>query len=444
MPSSIRYARLLAGAAALASTHSFAAMGNIATTYGLLPGDVASAQGLSLFNADASAVYYNPSYLVADPRGELTAGLLYADHNVEANSLGGSAPMVRQGNELPIDPSKQVLLGLKTNLSSLTKAEHPLYLGVMLGVEKYGQTMLAFDSGTSLQGQYFQYGRQPLFLAVGGGTSLFRGVDAGLSFRVTLHADATLTSNSNLAGQTEYENLSVNAKPVLKPIAGVTVNWGEMLCPDSECALGHWETALSYRAYSNTQTKVTANAVIPQTVPAPGLSLAISTLDAYQPNIYALGFQYKGENFRGGLTAEWQQWSKLAGEMRDDTVRDQANLSFKDIVIPRLAGEFRLNPHFSLTAGLAFQPAILESDRSLDVNYLDNDRYILGLGASAEFREPWIFAFPVRLDVGYQLHYLKDRQFELTSTQTNGGAPYETLETGGTVHTFVGSMTLKF
>jgi len=48
------------------------------------------------------------------------------------------------------------------------------------------------------------------------------------------------------------------------------------------------------------------------------------------------------------------------------------------------------------------------------------------------------------MDVGYQLHLLKDREFELTSSQVNGGAPYETLETGGTVHVLAGSLTLKF
>ncbi len=78
------------------------------------------------------------------------------------------------------------------------------------------------------------------------------------------------------------------------------------------------------------------------------------------------------------------------------------------------------------------------------MNYLDNDRYILGLGASTEFKDPWIFAYPVRLDFGYQLHLLKDRQFQLTSMQYNNGAPYETVQTGGMVNVFVGSMTLKF
>lgn len=436
--------RLLSAVIALTSPSAFAAQGNIATTYGILPGDVASAQGLSLFNPEVSAVYYNPAYLTADPRGELTGGLLYADHDVTLDSLGGAAPLQRNGENVPIDPSKQVLLGLKTNLSSITKSEHPLYFGLMLGVEKFGQQMLAFDSGTSTQGQYFQYGRQPLFLAAGGATNLWRGIDAGLSLRVTLHANATLTSNSNLAGVTEYENLSVSAKPVLKPIVGVNIDWGRTLCPESDCWLKNWETAFAYRAYSNTQTKVVANAVIPQTVPAPGLALAINTLDAYQPNIYTLGMQYKGERFRAGITAEMQQWSKLEGEFADDTIRDQANLAFKDIIIPRLGLNYRLNDTLGLTAGLAYQPSALDSDRSLDVNYLDNDRYIIGLGGSADIKDPWIFAYPVRLELGYQLHLLKDRQFQLTSTQYNNGAPYETVETGGMVNVLVGSMTLKF
>lgn len=444
MSTTHRSARLLAGALALTSTSTFAAMGNIATTYGLLPSDIASAQALSLFNPDVSAVYYNPAYLTADPRGELSSGLLYADSSIQAESQGGSNPLIRQGDDLPIDPSRQVLIGMKTNLSSLTKVEHPLYLGVMIGVEKYGQEMLGFQSSTSLQGQYMEYGQQPLFLAIGGGTNIWRGIDAGATLRVTLHANATLKAQSDLAGNTQYEQLGVNAKPVLRPIVGVNIDWGKTLCPDGGCWLQNWETAFAYKAYSNTQTKVDANAVIPGTIPPPGLTLAINTLDAFQPNIYSLGILYKGERFRAGLTGEWQQWSKLTDEFRDDTIRNQANMQFKDILIPRLGAEFKLGETYTLTTGVAFVPAPLESQTSLDVNYLDNDHYVFGLGARAEFKDPWVFAFPIRLDFGYQMHLLKERDFTLTSSQFNNGAPYETIRTSGTVNVFVGSFTLKF
>jgi hypothetical protein len=59
-----------------------ASMGNIGTTYGVLPSDLASAQALSMFNSQVSATYYNPAYLAKDSRGELTTGLLHADHEL--------------------------------------------------------------------------------------------------------------------------------------------------------------------------------------------------------------------------------------------------------------------------------------------------------------------------------------------------------------------------
>jgi hypothetical protein len=437
-------ARLVAGALALASTPALAGMGTIASSYGLLPGDVASAQALSLFNADAAAVHYNPASLVADPRGELTVGMGYVDHQVEADSLGGTAPVQRQGELLAIDESRSTLLGLKTNLSSLTKVEHPLYFGLMLGVEKYGREMLAFNSGTSTGGQSFRYGKQPLFLAAGGGMQLLPGLDGGLAFRVTLQSSARLTGQTDLAGNSQYEQLDVVAEPKMTPVVGLGIDWARLGCGDGDCAPGRWRTALAWRAASTAETRVNANVVIPGTIPPPGLDIALATLDSYQPETASLGLQYQGERVRVALTGEWQRWSALGEEFRDDTIRDQANLRFRDIVIPRLGAEWRVGEAWRLTTGIAYEESVLDSDRSLDVNYLDNDRYLLGLGASVEVRDPPVLAYPVRLELGYQLQWLKDRSFLLTSTQSGGTAPYEALETRGQVHVLVGSLTMKF
>ena len=74
----------------LVQSVALASMGNIGTTYGVLPSDIASAQALSLFNDQVSATYYNPAALAKDPRGELTAGLMHAEHELRASSLGGA------------------------------------------------------------------------------------------------------------------------------------------------------------------------------------------------------------------------------------------------------------------------------------------------------------------------------------------------------------------
>src|SRR5690554_7985304 len=80
--------------------------------------------------------------------------------------------------------------------------------------------MLAFNSQTSENGQYLQYGKEPLFLNVGGATPLWRGISAGLSVRVTLDATAQLDAVSTLGGETSRERLAVNAEPAMKTILG--------------------------------------------------------------------------------------------------------------------------------------------------------------------------------------------------------------------------------
>ncbi|AJD46624.1 outer membrane protein transport protein (OMPP1/FadL/TodX) [Isoalcanivorax pacificus W11-5] len=449
MSASRRYGRLACCTGGLLLSVMITAqanMGNTATTYGVLPTDIASAQALSLFNSQVSATYYNPAYLAADTRGELTGGLFHADHELRVNSQGGPQPIVRAGGDvLEDDPSQQVLIGMKTNLTSLTRYDRPLYLGFMAGVEKYGKEMMAFNSQTSQEGQFFNYGRQPLFLNIGGAMQLWRGIDVGVSARVTLHSSADLSARTDLAGNTQYEALSVEAKPVFRPIVGVNINWGETLCSQTDCWLDNLETAFSYRGYSNTHTSVKANTVIPGTIPSPGLTLAIKTLDSFQPEIIAAGVQYRFGRARVGFTGEIQRWSRLEDEFERDTLKDQANLSFRDIFIPRLGAEFQVNDIFSVTTGVAYEKSALKSDRSLDVNYLDNDRLVVGLGVSAEFKNAPILAYPVRLDVGYQYHHLRDRDFDLVSSDPNVTTnPYETVTADGEVHVFSGSITLKF
>ncbi|PAV24526.1 hypothetical protein CF392_15795 [Tamilnaduibacter salinus] len=184
-------------------------MGNIATTYGLLPSDIGSAQALSMFSQQVSATYYNPAYLATDSRGEMTAGFLHAEPDLRAKAPN------RQGDTLSSTRSQQVTIGFQTDLSRLVRVDHPVQLGVMLGVEKYGREMLAFNGATSESGQFLEYGRQPLFLTIGGGTPIWRGINVGYSARVTLHSEASLRTTTDLAGNTQHEKLSVSAKPAV-------------------------------------------------------------------------------------------------------------------------------------------------------------------------------------------------------------------------------------
>ena len=430
----------VAAASAGFSLNASASMGNIGTTYGVMPVDVATAQALSMFNEQVSATYYNPSYLTSDERGELTGGILHAEQELRSSRSDADGDIISDS------PSQHVLIGMKTNLASLTRFDHPIYLGFIAGVEKYGKEMLAFSSETSETGQYLQYGKEPLFLNIGGATPLWRGISGGFSVRVTLEAAAQLDAVSTLGGETSRERLAVNAEPSLKSILGTTIKWGDTFCPDSDCFLDGWESAVTYRAKSSASTSVDSNIIVTQTIPDPGLSLAVATIDSFQPETFAIGTQYKGDGWRIGGSIEQQNWSELEDEFASDTIKDQEGVSaanhirFDDILVPRIGAEYQLSRHFAVRGGLAYEESPLKTTRNPELNYLDTDKIVAGLGISATYERTRVLAYPVRLDIGYQYQQLQDRDF--TIVDYDGNEQQATAD--GDVHVVSGSITLKF
>lgn len=417
-----------------------ASMGNIGSTYGVLPTDLASAQALSMFNPHVSATFYNPAYLTTDTRGELSTAILHAEPDLTARSLGGNGTFALRSE------SQHVLIGMKTEVSDLLRHGPPVYLGFVVGVEKYGQEMLAFDSRTSEQGQFLHYGRQPMFLSIGGASPLWRGLSAGISARVTLHAASGLSAVSDLAGNTQEEQIAVNAEPSIRMIYSANLDWGKTFCPDRQCLVSGWETAVTYRTSSDTNTSVEAKVVIPGLIPASDpLEMRVRTFDSYQPATLAVGVQYRAERWRAGLTVEQQYWSKLSEKLEGDSIKNQAQVGFEDILIPRLGAEYWLTRNFSVTTGVAWQPSPLKDGLTPDVNYFDNERYIVGIGLSAQFERTRFLTYPVRLDVGYQHHLMVEREFDLSRIDPDGQVEvYDRVTTEGQVGVLAGSLTFKF
>jgi long-subunit fatty acid transport protein len=435
--------KLAAGAAALLLAHGAqASMGNLATTYGLLPTDMASAQSYSLFNTQVSAAYYNPAALALSPKGNLTVGMLQATPSLTVESNGGPNAPVRNGSVLEADQTKTALFGMKTNITSLTKFKKPVYLAVIGGVEQYGAEMLAFESESSNEGQFMQYGQKPLFLAASGAMNLMDGVDLGFGLRVTLHANATLTLETDLAGNTSSENPNVSAEPVFIPVFGAHFDMDKLLCNEqSGCQWSGLDLAVAYRGSSNTQTTVDATATIPGTVTDPGLPLVVNTLDAYQPMILSFGANYQLlDNLNVAATLEYQNWSKLTDELEKDTVKDQANLKFDDVIIPRVGSRFDFNDTLTISAGVSYETSALASSISDEVNLFDNDRLVVAAGFTQMYTQTKFLAFPLQIDGAYQYHHLVERDFSLSSN----GTVFENVTTGGDAHVFSMSLSMMF
>lgn len=423
---------LLSASVALALTAGTAqaSLGNLGTTFGLSPVDIASAQSFSLFNSQSSAAYYNPAALSAADQGEMYVGLLSA------------SPDITAGAQVFDEATQPILAGMNVNVTKLFNFSYPIYVGLIAGIENYGTEMMAFSSSTSETGQLANYGEKPLFVAASGSIQIIPGFTIGGGAQVSLHADATMGLESELDGTAAgNESVGVAAAPVLTPIAGVTLDIGRMLCgSDKHCAGNGITFAAAFRGESYGQANIKAGATITQTVS--DLPINLLTYDAYQPDIISAGVRIKAGMVSLAFSAEQQNWSDLNDLMLNDTVKDQASVGFEDIIIPRAGIELNFNDTFKLMAGASYEVSPLDPEKAtLDVNYLSADKLVMGAGFSYFHKGTGLSAYPWQIDFAYQLQVLAPTD-HIISHQDR--ANNSSVELEGTVSTISLSFATKF
>jgi hypothetical protein len=442
---------LAALAVVLLPSPVIAGAGDAASTYGLGPVNAGSAQALSAFEPGAWALYYNPAAMARSPEGELTTVLQYGDQELRARSLGGSDPVTRENDVLSDSSSELVLLGIKTRIGGASESDtgRPMYLGINVGVDEYTSNILPFQANTSEEGQFLRYESQPLYLAFGGAVrDLVRGIDAGFSARLSLAAQARLEAVSDLAGNTDSEKLSLEGEPSLSPALGLNIRASSLFCGSSPCmpfGLDGLEAALFWRDATDYEVSVDANVVIPGVIPEPGLDLMLNTIDSFQPEVFGGGFLFPVGKFELVASVEQQKWSELEDRFSGDTVRNQAELRFRDTVVPRVGARFQWSDRLRVFGGLAWEDSPLKSSRSQDVNYLDSDKVVLGVGGDYRIKSAPIINAPLVLSLAYQYQELDEREFELTSINSpSDPAPYETVRADGEIQVISLSASVKF
>ena len=98
-----------------------------------------------------------------------------------------------------------------------------------------------------------------------------------------------------------------------------------------------------------------------------------------------------------------------------------------------------------LFAGAALEESPLKSTRSQDVNYLDTDKKVFGLGASYRIASAPVINMPLEVAFAYQYQMLDEADFELTSINSpTDPSPYETVRADGEINVFSSSLSLKF
>lgn len=426
-----------------------AGSGDSATTYGLGPLNTGSAMALSPFQPDAWAAYYNPAALARSSEGQLVAVLQNGDQELRAESLGGSDPLERDGDVLHDRSSELALLGLKTNLSGTLSNGEDYSFALNIGIDEYGNNYLPFNAQTTPEGQFLRYDTQPLYLALGGAKKdLLRGIDLGLGARVSLNADANVTAVSDLAGETHSESLQLQARPSFTPSLGLNIKPRKLFCGSDTCLpglLNETEVALFWRDDSDWGVNVNANVVIPGTIPEPGIDLSALAIDSFQPEVLGGALWLPVGGFDVSVSVEQQRWSELERRFSEDTIRDQADLRFDDIIVPRVGVRYQWSGQLALVGGVSVEESPLKGRTSQDINFLDSDRKLAGIGASYLFRDFPVIALPMEVGFGYQYQKLDEREFDLTSRNSpSDPEPFETVRADGEIHVFSGSIELKF
>jgi len=248
-----------------------------------------------------------------------------------------------------------------------------------------------------------------------------------------------VTSDILLGGETRYENLQIHARPQRSAVVGLHLQWDELLC-EATCGLSGLSTGLVWREAAWTQTRTSADISVLRNILPISLSYGFDVLDSYQPGSLVLGLQYQWRQLTLALAADWQAWSELEDELAGDTLRDQANLRFSDTFIPRLAIRYRLSDTMGFTAGLALAPSPLRTRQSLDVNYLDNDQQIAGLGWHYQStRSPRM----PRIELGFQYQRLLKRDFHIAHSALPAGDAAQ-VSSSGSIHTASAALIFDF
>ncbi len=287
-------------------------------------------------------------------------------------------------------------------------------------------------------------------LSVGGGLTVL----ARVALKIGILVDGEITTTTNEKGETTGINLDlvanpndieVDVRPALAPIAGVQWDLGTLAPPLKGLRLGAVyrgpidlriePTELNLDVYFRVQDLGDLGEI---TIPLEA-DILFRILDFYTPRQVGLGVGYTHPRAAAYLDLTWNQWSKAIPSVayideENTTVnigvvdldaqaynaRDYDPLGWRDTWTLRVGGEIRPPSHrmdnpfeeigVVLRAGYSYDPTYVPDQTGL-TNFLDSDVHMFAAGIGAWTRDPFhVLEGPVFLDLSFQYHHLAERK----------------------------------
>ena len=320
-------------------------------------------------------------------------------------------------------------LGLAFDLRNLIETPYhvPIKLGLAAAIRDSG--LIAAVSDTSAESYNFlRLGREAQRLvlisgvgaqvwkerlSIGLGASMFAGGQG--KFKMT---DVEIDPTNNQ--QIPEQEVLLDLTPSVAPVVGI--QYRQPLDIASWLRKKELLVGLAYRGEQYMEL-APLSAEATTALLAINLPLKLSVLDFYTPHILTLGFAYfHAPDIRVNLDFEMQFWGNFRmSDAKEYYYKYKKNIQieqFENIYFyPKLATEMRLGaviPQLKKQplwgrAGFAYLPAFTP-DQTKETNFLDNDKYILALGAGYLLKPNKYVKVATELNLGLQWQIWAERQ----------------------------------
>lgn len=414
---------LLTLAVVAGATVAHAGLLFVPTTYGLSARSVGLGNAMTAVGEDYSMAFFNPAALGALTTNQLDLGYMYAAPNLTGGPKGDT-------EAVEFDTvNKLVLIGFTMNLSTLFKNNHGLGLGFDIVMDNNTKSFMAFEEKRDDNGQFLRYGLTSVTMTTGVGVKIIEQLYLGVGGFVMVKGANKLIAETDMAGNTQQEQIQVNAEPAIAPIVSLFAPVHQMV------TLG-----LTYRGKGVAQfdnVDAATKALVSES-PLTDLNLVMAFKDAYIPQQVAFGVKTTPiEPLLIAVDVTWANWADYEDEVADgDVVKEDAQLGTKDLFIPRLGIEYSPLETLQLRLGYYYEDTPFEDPGMGNVVVLDNAKHAISFGLGHDMTYMPLLAQAPGIGVSYFHHYLAPRTVD-------SGDDRE-FESSGNINGVVGTLTLKF
>lgn len=415
------YSLVICGCWLALSAPAWAGLLFVPTTYGLSPRSVGLGNAMTAVGEDVSMAYYNPGALSTFPTSQVGLGYLYA-----APRLNGGP----NGDEVEFDTdNKLVLVGLGLDLSGLFNFKHGLGFGLNAAIDNNLKSFMAFNERREDNGQFIRYGLSSATINMGLGVEIIDQLHLGLGGYVMIKGENTLVAETDMAGNTQQEEIAVDAEPVIAPVVGLYAPINKMITVG---AAYHGKGVAEFSSIDAATKALVSESTLTQ------LNLKMAFKDAYVPQNVSLGAAVRPLKWLlVAVDASWYNWGDYDDEVSEgDVVRSDADFKTVDTYVPRLGLEFEPYEKLYARVGYFFEATPFRDPGYGNAVVLDNDRHAISLGIAHDMDYLPFMKHPVGIGATYFYHHL--------ATQTVENVEGQEFESSGSVQGIVGSLTLRF